>query len=490
VIQWRATCDLCTLWQRFGRAARDFEIEAIALFLVEPMYFDETKEEKAARKLARDLKTQEKGKERKRGTTTNLGKRKRSNGVGQNLSSSGITAPIIPTDNLNSPALPSVASDLRARFMTTTFTPSLTASSTQDMPLNSGLLATIELLHSDAEEDEPSEDDEPITTANGTLASAYEKDRQAVYAGFGNSVGEKKTRKRKKKDGTELEPAMDDMINAGSESAGRTFKCFRAPPTLLFGNADFGEQFLSLVASIPQSHCRSVSNHQECRPDLANGCPRCVVKKSTICCELCTPAAFQGFGQVTLDKKKPLPARSRVKEHNASASELRLRDALHQYRRDETTRMWGIAILKDMGPGIFMADDILHRIVECAHEHKIDSTASLSKETRWINATTHGTAIVALITLHCPKPVPKPLLASTPLQSRQAPMTPFPLRNPPVSASPSVRMVKARNCSKCGSKEHIASNRNCPRHCNYQSARENDENAFRVAPLHQSILRF
>ncbi|KIM36196.1 hypothetical protein M413DRAFT_78603, partial [Hebeloma cylindrosporum] len=53
VIQWRATCDLCTLWQRFGRAARDFEIEAIALFLVEPMYFDETKEEKAARKAAR-----------------------------------------------------------------------------------------------------------------------------------------------------------------------------------------------------------------------------------------------------------------------------------------------------------------------------------------------------------------------------------------------------------------------------------------------------
>ncbi|KAF8135272.1 P-loop containing nucleoside triphosphate hydrolase protein, partial [Mycena galopus ATCC 62051] len=50
VIQWRATCDMCTLWQRFGRGARDPKCEAIALFLVEPMYFDETKVEKAARK--------------------------------------------------------------------------------------------------------------------------------------------------------------------------------------------------------------------------------------------------------------------------------------------------------------------------------------------------------------------------------------------------------------------------------------------------------
>jgi hypothetical protein len=38
----------------------------------------------------------------------------------------------------------------------------------------------------------------------------------------------------KKKDGNELEPAMDDLINAGSGN-GR-FRCFRDPPTLYFGN--------------------------------------------------------------------------------------------------------------------------------------------------------------------------------------------------------------------------------------------------------------
>jgi ATP-dependent DNA helicase RecQ len=45
---------MCTLWQRFGRGARDPKCEAIALFLVEPMYFDQTKEEKAARKAKKE----------------------------------------------------------------------------------------------------------------------------------------------------------------------------------------------------------------------------------------------------------------------------------------------------------------------------------------------------------------------------------------------------------------------------------------------------
>ena len=41
VIQWRATCDMCTFWQRFGRAARDLTHHANALFFVEPKHFDE-----------------------------------------------------------------------------------------------------------------------------------------------------------------------------------------------------------------------------------------------------------------------------------------------------------------------------------------------------------------------------------------------------------------------------------------------------------------
>ncbi|KAJ7914658.1 hypothetical protein B0H13DRAFT_1557944, partial [Mycena leptocephala] len=40
VIQWRSTCDMCTLCQRLGRAARALHLTAIGLFLVEPKRFD------------------------------------------------------------------------------------------------------------------------------------------------------------------------------------------------------------------------------------------------------------------------------------------------------------------------------------------------------------------------------------------------------------------------------------------------------------------
>jgi superfamily II DNA/RNA helicase len=56
VIQWKASCDMCTLWQRFGHGARGLGLEVIALFLVEPMYFDRTKEQKAERKAKKDEK--------------------------------------------------------------------------------------------------------------------------------------------------------------------------------------------------------------------------------------------------------------------------------------------------------------------------------------------------------------------------------------------------------------------------------------------------
>ncbi|KAI0309162.1 hypothetical protein OF83DRAFT_1045589, partial [Amylostereum chailletii] len=40
IIQWKLTCNMDTLWQRFGRAARDPSLEGIAIVFVEPKYLD------------------------------------------------------------------------------------------------------------------------------------------------------------------------------------------------------------------------------------------------------------------------------------------------------------------------------------------------------------------------------------------------------------------------------------------------------------------
>jgi len=55
VVQYGASKELSTYWQRAGRAGRDYSIDAVAILLVEPRYFDDEKEkmaQKAAEKTA------------------------------------------------------------------------------------------------------------------------------------------------------------------------------------------------------------------------------------------------------------------------------------------------------------------------------------------------------------------------------------------------------------------------------------------------------
>jgi len=50
VIQWRATCKLTTLWQRFGRAARNKDLEGTAILFAEKDHFDDERAAKQMRK--------------------------------------------------------------------------------------------------------------------------------------------------------------------------------------------------------------------------------------------------------------------------------------------------------------------------------------------------------------------------------------------------------------------------------------------------------
>ena len=54
VIQWKVTCDPCILWQRFGRAARDKDLQATALLFVESKDCDRAEEKKVRKRKAVD----------------------------------------------------------------------------------------------------------------------------------------------------------------------------------------------------------------------------------------------------------------------------------------------------------------------------------------------------------------------------------------------------------------------------------------------------
>ena len=98
----------------------------------------------------------------------------------------------------------------------------------------------------------------------------------------------------------------------------------------------------------------------------------------------------------------------------------KLRDALKDWREDRTVRRYGKAHFRDLGPSLAMPNEVLDRIVDCAHHRKISSIADLRTETRWddIDHDGWGLEVVALIQTWCP-PHP-PLMTTTPMQQPSA----------------------------------------------------------------------
>lgn len=170
----------------------------------------------------------------------------------------------------------------------------------------------------------------------------------------------------------------------------------------------------------------------------------------------------------------------------ADTYDLTLRDALHQFWKQKTLERFGRVTLKNHGPGLIMSDEVLTRIVDCAHWGRIHSGESLAKETKWTRVDEYGEAILKLVRDHAR---PAPPLASafvvTPLGARVV------ATNTNATAS-TTRTVRQYKCGTCGSTEHIgvwlsvqvrlqadqlsASNSSCPKFAERRRKGQPNEN--------------
>ncbi|KAJ6578605.1 hypothetical protein B0H10DRAFT_2343892, partial [Mycena sp. CBHHK59/15] len=191
--------------------------------------------------------------------------------------------------------------------------------------------------------------------------------------------------------------------------------------------------------------CQLASDHLECRRDLPDGCPRCNVRSPTVCCELCSPQHFTDFARVDIAKPKQQPSHSRIADYQADRLDLALRDDLHKLRKQRT----GGTRFRNLGAGSFMSAEVLQRIVDCAHFHKIHSTADLFKETRWHRTGEDGDEVLAFILKHKPPPTPLPPVFTA------ATATPLCQINQNVSAPGTPSTPQVRQCSKCKLYGHI-----------------------------------
>ncbi|KAL4260460.1 hypothetical protein AB1N83_009629 [Pleurotus pulmonarius] len=234
--------------------------------------------------------------------------------------------------------------------------------------------------------------------------------------------------RRKKK---ELDPVLDDMVNADRRGIG----CRRIP----------------ILASLENNK----ADVDVC--DSSHQCTRCSPALPSLCCDLHNPAILAEF-DVQEEKRHRTSNRSRIApKEKMDPSDLRLQKALEEWRQAKTAAQFSAAHLRDFGPALIMPNKVLDRIVACASAEKLSTPADLERETRWSKATTYGNEILEVIREHAPKP-PPPLFANTPLQRSLSTATGPPLGQDTHSKAPR----KQRHCGACGQVGHIASNSMCP----------------------------
>jgi len=178
VVQWKATCNLCTLWQRFGRAARGSQQTGTAILLVEKKDTDDERQAKAKKDIATALK-----------------KSKEGIGTGSKRKS---------TNQLNPPAKRQALTDRTTATLNGHDTIEMTPTTPGGSPL-------------------PSEPGPP---------ESLKDQRRAHYAKQptkGNTTPSSLTKGKSKN--VEVGSAMDDYINAHLD-----FNCRRVVPMLVFGN--------------------------------------------------------------------------------------------------------------------------------------------------------------------------------------------------------------------------------------------------------------
>ncbi|KAI0632073.1 P-loop containing nucleoside triphosphate hydrolase protein [Trametes polyzona] len=330
VMQWKMTCDLNTLCQRFGRAARGFGTQALAILFVEAKFFDDEKAAAAVRSQKRHEADAQKA-ARKEAT-----KRKRAE-----TNTSTVGAPLGDTvlgqKRTRLEAGASLAPD-----------PSSSTPSAQSSAASLSEYESLRVLYAQAHRERDGA--EPNANCKG---SKQKKDKELAVL-----------------------VEMDSIINAGL----RPTMCYRKPITAYYENDRIG-------------------------PDMHPCCERCAIRPPSTsgpCCSLCSPnhpllAILPPLDALPTKTSAPraskVPAKYPMNSHD---TELQL--ALNAFRRKKTLERFGQSHLRNRGASAIMPNEILQRIADCAHAHKLPSVDHLSRETKWHRASEFGEEVLQIVT--------------------------------------------------------------------------------------------
>ncbi|KAH6893858.1 hypothetical protein BKA70DRAFT_1440086 [Coprinopsis sp. MPI-PUGE-AT-0042] len=156
---------------------------------------------------------------------------------------------------------------------------------------------------------------------------------------------------------------MDDFINAHICD-----ECRRVAPNLYFCNDKAAKD-----------------DHLRCDSSSPTGCKRCAVAVPTICCDVCHPSFFKKYD---VDFAKPPRVQNRsavptVKAKPMTDRDVEFRSALLAWRRTGALEKFKGPVVRRFGPKVFMTEELMERVIECARARKLTSLEDLEHETSW-----------------------------------------------------------------------------------------------------------
>ncbi|KAF7964920.1 hypothetical protein HWV62_1645 [Athelia sp. TMB] len=324
VVQWRTTCDMSDLWQRFGRVARAIGTEGTGILFYEKTHLDETRDRKKA-----------------------AGEKRKATGAGDG-------------DRL----LKRVAGGARGSVTQTSSNNAMGSAGTDKENH-----ANVDNVH--------------------VQSSGRETERQASYNKRSQFQKQAVARTKIKHDSglkLDLYGPLDDFINAGTREEVR---CRHQPVKLYFdGPIKIPGQLFN--------HARTLT-----RTLTPFSCPLPL-------------RHFNTHWLLTLlppQKISRAANRSTIPAYEATKMDVDLKMELRVWRREQATAILGRMKVRKWGDILFMSDEIIQRLVDCAHENKISSAEHIAKETRWRQEYLDqcGTSLLAIITRYSALPTAPPI---------------------------------------------------------------------------------
>ena len=386
VVQWKATCDLCTLWQRFGRAARGQDAVGTAILLVEKKDTDKERVAKAERAAKRNKKGA--------GAT-----KRKAIDVGNH-------------EKAKRPAL-------------------------VDRSLNR------ELDSEASGSDRPDRELNAVVDSRRVAELAFKEERRAHYGKREKTRLGNSGHKWKNRTCLEVGSPMDDFINAHA-----FVSCRRIVPEVYFGNDRTREfQLIYSLHTLSLTSQPALNDHLLCDSTSPSGCTRCAPKVRIICCDLCNPGFFEQYC-VSATKQTQIPAKSRTKTFEMTATSNSLKMAIFDWRRQHAIEKFGNLVVRRLGAKLLISDEIVERLVTCAHSQtRLSTIEHLITETKWRRdwAEEFGESLLKIIYSHYPQLVPA--------TSTLADVVQLPASDQNVNTSTGKRKSQ---CSKCKAEGHIS----------------------------------